>query len=92
MFRKLVKTTDVAVAEQTYPVHYYEAHTLTGTRRFSSEVILGPEDLVILDGDSVKSLELKVAYLVAASVYSRLLATKHGAADLAARGESPAMH
>ena len=80
MFRKLIKTTDIDVAEQKYPVRYYEAHTLRGTRRYSSEVILGPGDCVILDGDSVSSLESKIANLVAASLYSRMLATRAVAA------------
>ncbi len=80
MFRKLVKTSDVHVAEQTYRVRYYEVLTINGTRRFTSEVILGPSDRVIVDGDSVDSLESKVAPLVAASVYSRLLATRIGVA------------
>ena len=76
MFRKLIKTADVDIAEQSYPVRYYEAQTLRGTRRYSSEVILGPGDRVILDGDSVNGLESKIANLVAASVYSRMLVTK----------------
>ena len=59
MFRKLIKTADVDIAEQSYPVRYYEAQTLRGTRRYSSEVILGPGDRVILDGDSVNGLESK---------------------------------
>lgn len=80
MFRKLIKTTDIDVAEQTYPVRYYEAKTLNGTRRYSSEVILGPGDRVILDADSVNSLESRIANLVAASVYSRMLATRSTAA------------
>ena len=80
MFRKLIKTAGVAIAEQTYPVRYYEAQTLRGTRRYSSEVILGPDDRVILDGDSVNALEAKITNLIAASVYSRMLATKSIAA------------
>ena len=76
MFRKLIKTADIDIAEQKYPVRYYEAHTLRGTRRYCSEIILGPGDRVILDGDSVTSLESKITNLVAASVYSRMLATR----------------
>ena len=56
--------------------HYYEAKTLRGTRRYSSEVLLGPGDRIILDDDSVNSLESKIARLVPATVYSRMLAAK----------------
>lgn len=76
MYRRLIKTGDVDVAEQKYAVRYYEAQTIHGARRFSSEVILGPEHRLILDDDSVNGLESKIAYLVAASVYSRMLATR----------------
>lgn len=64
------------MAEQKYPVRYYEAQTILGARRFSSEVILGPEDRVILDDDSVNRLESKITCLVAASIYSRMLAMR----------------
>ena len=80
MFRKLIKTAHIDIAERKYPIRYYEARTLRGTRRYCSEIILGPGDRVILDGDSVNSLESKIANLVAASVYSRMLVTKAVAA------------
>ena len=76
MFRKLIKTANIDVGEHTYSVRYYEAKTLRGARRYSSEVILGPEDRVILDDDSMNSLESKLARLVPATVYSRMLAAK----------------
>ena len=76
MYRRLIKTDDIDVAEKTYPVRYYEAQTIHGTTRYSSEGILGPEDRVILNDDSVNGLESKLTCLVAASVYSRMLATR----------------
>lgn len=79
MFRRLIKTTDIDIAERTYNVRYYEAETLGGVRRYCSEIILGPGDRVILDDDSVKSLESKVASLGPATVYSRMLAGRHAA-------------
>jgi hypothetical protein len=79
MFRRLIKTSDIDIAERTYSVRYYEAETLGGTRRYCSEIILGPGDRVILDDDSVKSLESKVACLVPATIYSRMLAGRHAA-------------
>jgi len=55
-------------------VRYYEQKTVRGMRRFSSEVLLGPDDRIILDDDSMSSLESKVTRLVPATIYSRLLA------------------
>jgi len=74
MLRKLVKTTEVEVDNCCYHVRYYEQKTVRGMRRFSSEVLLGPDDRIILDDDSMSSLESKVTRLVPATIYSRLLA------------------
>ena len=43
-------------------------------RRFSCEVVLEAADRIIVDDDSLTSLESKVARLVPATIYSRLLA------------------
>src|SRR5207244_5143085 len=59
MFRTLVKTEAVAVEDQTYSVRYFESRTLRGTRRYSAEILLGPDDRIILDDDSVMNLETK---------------------------------
>lgn len=80
MIQKLVKTTDVEVNDCSYQVRYYEQQTVRGMRRFSSEVMLGPDDHIILDDDSMSSLEWKVARLVPATIYSRLLAARAPAA------------
>jgi len=74
MLRKLVKTAEVEVDNHRYDVRYYEHKTMRGVRRFSSEVLLGPDDRIILDDDSMSSLESKVTRLVPATLYSRLLA------------------
>ena len=42
MFRKLVKTDELAIEDQTFPVRYFEARTQRGTRRYSAEILLGP--------------------------------------------------
>jgi hypothetical protein len=76
MFRKLVKTAEVEVEDRIYSVRYYELKTVRGMRRFSSEVLLGPGDRIILDDDSMSSLESKVLRLVPATVYSRELAAR----------------
>ena len=74
MFRTLVKTEAVAVEEHSYPVRYFEQKTLRGLQRFSAEIVLGPGDRIILDDDSVITLEARATRLVPATVYSRMLA------------------
>ena len=74
MSRQLVSAANVEINGRSYPVHYYVQNTLRGARRFSCEVILGAGDLVILDDDSMPSLESRVMRLAPATVYSRLLA------------------
>ena len=53
MFRKLVKTDALAIDDQTFSVRYFEVRTQRGTRRYSAEILLGPDDRIILDDDSV---------------------------------------
>jgi hypothetical protein len=74
MFRTLVRTDALAIDDQTYSVRYFEVRTLRGTRRYSAEILLGKEDRIILDDDSLPNLEAKAARLVPATVYSRVLA------------------
>ena len=76
MFRKLVKTTEIEIDGTGYVLRYYELKTIRGGRRFSCEVLLGAADRIILDDDSMSSLESKVARLAPATVYSRLLAAR----------------
>jgi hypothetical protein len=76
MFRKLVKTAEVEIEDRIYCVRYYELKTVRGVQRFSSEVTLSPGDRVILDDDSMSSLESKVLRLVPATIYSRELAAR----------------
>jgi len=74
MFKTLVKTKDVTVGDRPYPVRYFEQTTGRGLRRYSAEILLGPGDRIILDGDSVVNLEARAARLVPATLYSRTLA------------------
>ena len=76
MFRKLVKATEVEIEGQQYVPRYYEQQTARGARRYSCEVLLGAADQIILDDDSMMSLESKMARLVPATLYSRLLAAR----------------
>jgi hypothetical protein len=76
MFLKLVKTTEVEIEGERYIARYYEQRTARGGRRYSCEVLLGVADRIILDDDEMISLESKMARLVPATVYSRLLAAR----------------
>jgi hypothetical protein len=76
MFRKLVKATEIEIDGTSYVLRFYEIRTLRGARRFSCEVLLGAADLIIVDDDSMSSLESKVDRLAPATVYSRLLAAR----------------
>ena len=73
MFRTLAQTGQVDVDERAYVVHYFEHRTARGARRFSAEIVVGPDDRIILDDDSLASLETKVARLAPATIYSRAL-------------------
>jgi len=77
MFRKLLQTGQVDVDGDTYAVHYFEHKTARGARRFSCEVVLDAGDRIILDDDSLTSLQAKIARLAPATIYSRVLASKH---------------
>ena len=74
MFRTLLKTDALALDDRMFPIRYFEIRTLRGTRRYSAEITLGPDDRIILDDDSVTNLEARTACLVPATLYSRLLA------------------
>jgi hypothetical protein len=80
MFRTLVKTEALSVADQTVAVRYFELRTMRGTRRYSAEILLAPGDRIILDDDSVTNLEARTNVLVPATIYSRALSTKPTAA------------
>jgi hypothetical protein len=73
MFRTLVKTAALAVDDRRVDVRYFEVRTLRGARRYSAEIILGPDDRIILDDDSVTNLEARTARLVPATLLSRTL-------------------
>jgi hypothetical protein len=74
MFRKHLKTEEIEINGQSYAVSYFEATTMRGTQRYSSELVLGPADRVIFDGSSLSDVESRVTRVVAATVYSRMLA------------------
>jgi hypothetical protein len=76
MFRKLVKATEIEIDGRSYGLRYFEQTTARGSWRYSCEVVLDAADRIILDDDSMSSLEMRVARLAPATVYSRLLAAR----------------
>jgi hypothetical protein len=76
----LIKTEEIELGSDAYTVRYFEAETPRGTLRYSAELVLGPSDRIILDGGSLCDLEPRVARLVPATVYSRMLAARTVAA------------
>ena len=76
MFRTLLQTGEIDVDGRTYAVHYYEQKTARGARRVSCEVIVDAQDRIILDDDSLTSLQARIVRLAPATIYSRALASK----------------
>ena len=74
MFLKLVKAGQIEVNGRAYTTRYYERRTGRGARRYSCEVLLGETDRIIIDDDTMTSLESKVERVAPAMVYSRVLA------------------
>ena len=71
-----MQTGQIDVDGHVYVAHYFEQKTARGARRFSCEVVLDAGDRIILDDDSLTSLQAKVARLAPATIYSRALASK----------------
>jgi hypothetical protein len=80
MFRKLLQTGQIEVDGQAFVVHYFELRTARGARRYSCEVVVDAGDRIILDDDSLTSLQAKIARLAPATIYSRALAARRSVA------------
>jgi len=80
MFRTFVKTDTIVLDDHTVAVQYFELRTQRGSWRYSADILLAPGDRIILDDDSVTTLEARVARLVPATLYSRVLAARPTAA------------
>ncbi|HKT79687.1 MAG TPA: hypothetical protein VJP86_05675 [Vicinamibacterales bacterium] len=73
MIRILIKSALLEVDGRVYPARFFELHTARGSRRFSAEILLAPNDRIILDDDSIVNLEARALRLVPATVQSRSL-------------------
>lgn len=76
MLRKLIESRGLEIDGCTYQTHYFEMRTARGARRYSCEVLMTVGDRIIVDDDSMTSLEAKVARVAPAMVYSRALASR----------------
>ena len=63
MVRTLVKTDAIDIESHRVAVRYFEQRTMRGARRYSAEIVLGPDDRIILDDDSMTTLEAQSWYL-----------------------------
>lgn len=80
MIRTLIKADTVEVGGRRVRVRYFEHRTGRGLQRYTAEILLGAHDRVILDDDSIVTLETRARRVVPATWYSRLLASKATAA------------
>lgn len=79
LVQKLIKTEEIEIEGQIYTVSYFEVTTPRGTRRYSSELVIGPGDRIIVDGSSLADLAWRVARLAPATLFSRALAARAAA-------------
>ena len=78
--KTLVKTEEIEIEGQAFTIRYFGAKTPRGTQRYSSELVLGPGDRIIVDGSSLGDLTWRVARLAPATLFSRALAARAVAA------------
>ena len=71
--RRIVKTDEIEIDGRSYTVTYFQETTARGTQRYSSELVIGPGDRIIVDSSSLGDLECRVARLMPATLRSRML-------------------
>ena len=72
--QRLVKTERMEIDGRVYTADYFEATTEHGTQRYTCEALIGPGDRIIVDGSSLDDLKWRMARLMPATLYSRMLA------------------
>jgi hypothetical protein len=72
MFTKLIGVKRIRINEADYEIKYYRETRLNGKISFTSEVNIGLNDKIILDGHSMAGLEYKVDLVLPAALYSRI--------------------
>ena len=76
MQNTFIKTAEIELNGQAYTISYFRAMTPHGTQRYSSELVLGPGDRIIVDGNSLGDLEWRVPHFMQATISSRALAAR----------------
>ena len=76
----LLKVDRVIVDDVVCYVDYVAAETNRGMPRFTAQIVLPSTDVIILDDDSLATLELRVRNIAPALLYSRMIAGKATAA------------
>jgi hypothetical protein len=71
---QMLKVEAVEVEDRSYTVRFLEVRTPRGQKRYSAEIVLGAHDHIILDDDSLLSLEARARRVAPATIYSRMLA------------------
>ncbi|HXW08970.1 MAG TPA: hypothetical protein VD833_27305 [Vicinamibacterales bacterium] len=71
--RALVKTAELETGGRRCALRYFELRTARGARRYSCDVLIDGAERIIIDDDSLASLEARVARLAPALVLSRTL-------------------
>jgi hypothetical protein len=75
MFKTLVKTEVIdGVDDRKVSIRYFELQTARGGKRYSAEILIDPSDRIILDADSMPTLEARANRFMPATIYSRALA------------------
>ena len=71
MFTKLIGVKRIRINEADYEIKYYRKTMLNGKIGFTSEVNIGLNDKIVLDGHSMAGLEYKVDLILPVALYSR---------------------
>ena len=72
--RKLVKTDGLKLKGRSTPSTTSKPRPRAERRGTAPRLVLGPGDRIIVDGSSLGALEWRVARLMPATLYSRMLA------------------
>jgi hypothetical protein len=63
VIRQLIKIEALTIGADEFSVQYFELRTSRGVRRYSAEILLGPDDRIIFDGETIFDVQVKAARL-----------------------------
>ena len=70
MFTKLIGIERIHM-NPDYEIKYYQNTNLKGNTSFTSEILIGPSDKIIIDDNSMVGLRQKINLVLPAALYSR---------------------